>query len=47
MFENFAPKEGAVLVERLKNTGTIVIGKTNIPELALVPDNGQPSLRNH
>jgi len=42
MFEKFIPKEDAVLVERLKNAGAIIIGKTNLPELGLVPITDNP-----
>jgi amidase len=34
MFENYAPKEDAVVVARLKAAGAIIIGKTNVPEFA-------------
>jgi len=37
LYENYVPKEDAVIVERLKRAGAIVVGKTNIPELALLP----------
>ncbi|MBS7288400.1 MAG: amidase [Candidatus Freyarchaeota archaeon] len=37
MFENFVPKEDAILVERLKEAGAIILGKTNLPEFALIP----------
>jgi amidase len=32
IYENFIPDEDALFVERLKNAGAIVIGKTNTPE---------------
>jgi Asp-tRNA(Asn)/Glu-tRNA(Gln) amidotransferase A subunit family amidase len=35
LFENFIPKEDAVLVARLKEAGAIVLGKTNTPEFGL------------
>jgi amidase len=34
-FENYVPKEDAVAVARLKQTGAIIIGKTNVPEFLL------------
>lgn len=37
LYENYVPEEDAVIVERLKRAGAIVIGKTNVPELALLP----------
>ncbi|AGK61986.1 Asp-tRNAAsn/Glu-tRNAGln amidotransferase A subunit-related amidase [Archaeoglobus sulfaticallidus PM70-1] len=37
LYENYVPEGDAVIVERLKRAGAIVIGKTNIPELALLP----------
>jgi Asp-tRNA(Asn)/Glu-tRNA(Gln) amidotransferase A subunit family amidase len=36
LYEDFVPEEDAVLVERLKVAGAIVMGKTNIPEFGLV-----------
>ncbi|MCI0390223.1 MAG: amidase [Acidobacteria bacterium] len=33
-FEKYIPKEDAVVVARLKAAGAIIIGKTNLPELA-------------
>jgi amidase len=32
IFEHFAPEEDALIVQRLKSAGAIVIGKTNTPE---------------
>ena len=32
IFENFVPEEDALIVQRLKSAGAIVIGKTNTPE---------------
>ena len=32
MFEHFIPQEDGLIVERLKNAGAILIGKTNTPE---------------
>jgi amidase len=34
MFEQYVPKEDAVVVARLKAAGAIIIGKTNLPEFA-------------
>src|SRR4030042_5572821 len=36
LYENFIPNGDAVLVERLKNAGAIILGKTNLPEFGLV-----------
>ena len=36
MYENFIPDEDAVLVERLKKAGAVIIGKTNAPEFGLL-----------
>ncbi len=36
LYEKYVPQEDAVLVERLKEAGAIVLGKTNIPEFGLV-----------
>jgi len=33
-FENYVPKEDAIVVARLKAAGAIIIGKTNLPEFA-------------
>ncbi len=37
LFENFIPDSDAVLVERLKNAGAIILGKSNMPEFGLIP----------
>ncbi len=37
MMENYVPEQDAVLVERLKKAGAIVLGKTNLPEFGLIP----------
>jgi aspartyl-tRNA(Asn)/glutamyl-tRNA(Gln) amidotransferase subunit A len=42
LYENFIPTEDAVLVERLKSAGAIIIGKTNLPELALIAFTDNP-----
>ncbi|MCS7122246.1 MAG: amidase [Archaeoglobaceae archaeon] len=36
LFENFVPLEDAVIIERLKKAGAVVIGKTNLPEFGLI-----------
>nr|MDO8099701.1 amidase family protein [Candidatus Njordarchaeota archaeon] len=36
LYENFIPDEDAVLVDRLKKAGAIMIGKTNVPEFGLI-----------
>jgi len=37
LYENFIPDEDAVLVERLKKAGAVIIGKTNVPKFGLIP----------
>ena len=37
LFENNVPQEDAIIIERIKNAGGLVLGKTNLPELALMP----------
>src|SRR5512135_3169521 len=34
----FVPKEDAVAVARMRSAGAILLGKTNVPELALAPE---------
>src|SRR4030042_993424 len=36
LYQNFVPEGDAVLVERLKNAGAVILGKTNMPEFGLV-----------
>jgi len=36
LYENFVPDKDAILVERLKNAGAVILGKTNLPEFGLV-----------
>lgn len=35
LFKDFVPKEDAIVVERMKRAGSIIIGKTNVPEWGL------------
>ena len=35
LFKDFVPKEDAIVVERMKRAGSIIIGKTNVPEFGL------------
>jgi aspartyl-tRNA(Asn)/glutamyl-tRNA(Gln) amidotransferase subunit A len=37
LYENFIPDEDAVVVERLKKAGAVIIGKTNTPEFGQIP----------
>jgi len=37
LYKDFVPSEDAVLVERLKAAGAIIMGKTNLPEFGLIP----------
>jgi len=37
LYKDYVPEEDAVLVERLKNAGAIIIGKSNLPEFGLLP----------
>ncbi len=37
LFENNIPSEDAIVVERIKKAGGLILGKTNLPELALMP----------
>jgi aspartyl-tRNA(Asn)/glutamyl-tRNA(Gln) amidotransferase subunit A len=36
LFEDYVPDEDAVLVERLRDAGVVILGKTNVPEFGLV-----------
>ncbi len=42
MFENYVPEEDSVIVERLRRAGALVLGKTNLPEFALMPFTDNP-----
>lgn len=42
LLENYVPKEDAVIVERLKKAGAVVIGKTNMPEFGLIAYTDNP-----
>jgi len=37
LYENHVPREDHVVVDRLRKAGAIIIGKTNLPEFALLP----------
>ncbi|AAB89301.1 amidase [Archaeoglobus fulgidus] len=41
-YENYVPEEDAVLVERLKKAGAVIIGKTNMPEFGLIAYTDNP-----
>lgn len=42
LYENYVPEEDAVLVERLKKAGAVIIGKTNMPEFGLIAYTDNP-----
>ncbi|WXG39419.1 MAG: amidase [Candidatus Freyarchaeum deiterrae] len=42
LYENYIADEDAVLVERLRNAGAIILGKTNTPEFGLVAITDNP-----
>jgi aspartyl-tRNA(Asn)/glutamyl-tRNA(Gln) amidotransferase subunit A len=42
LYENYVPDEDAVLVERLKKAGAVIIGKTNVPEFGLIAYTDNP-----
>lgn len=42
LYENYIPQEDAVLVERLKAAGAIIVGKTNMPEFGLIAYTDNP-----
>jgi amidase len=35
IFKNFIPRNDAIIVERIKRAGAVIIGKTNVPEFGL------------
>lgn len=42
LYENYVPEEDAVLVERLKKSGAVIVGKTNMPEFGLIAYTDNP-----
>ena len=42
LYENYVPEEDAVLVERLKKAGAVIVGKTNMPEFGLIAYTDNP-----
>ncbi len=42
LYGNYIPEEDAVIVERLKKAGAVIIGKTNLPELGLIAYTDNP-----
>lgn len=42
LYKDYVPDEDAILVERLKNAGAIILGKTNLPELGLLAITDNP-----
>nr|WP_230972411.1 amidase [Archaeoglobus neptunius] len=42
LYENYVPEEDAVLVERLKKAGAVIVGKTNLPEFGLIAYTDNP-----
>jgi len=42
LYENYVPEEDAVLVERLKKAGAVILGKTNMPEFGLIAYTDNP-----
>jgi len=36
LYEDFIPEEDAVLLERLKDAGAVILGKTNMPEFGVI-----------
>ncbi len=42
LFESYVPDEDAVVVERLKRAGAVIIGKTNLPEFGLIAYTDNP-----
>lgn len=42
LYEEYTPEEDAILVERLKDAGAVIIGKTNLPEFGLIAYTDNP-----
>ena len=42
LYEDYVPEEDAVLVERLKKAGAVILGKTNMPEFGLIAYTDNP-----
>jgi Asp-tRNA(Asn)/Glu-tRNA(Gln) amidotransferase A subunit family amidase len=42
LYEDFVPDQDAVLVERVKREGGVILGKTNLPEMGLIPVTDSP-----
>jgi len=42
LYENHIPQEDAVMIERLRRGGAVIIGKTNLPELGLIAYTDNP-----
>lgn len=42
LYENYIPEEDAVIVERLKRAGAVIVGKTNLPEFGLIAYTDNP-----
>ncbi len=42
LYEDYIPEEDAVLVERLKKAGAVILGKTNMPEFGLIAYTDNP-----
>jgi aspartyl-tRNA(Asn)/glutamyl-tRNA(Gln) amidotransferase subunit A len=42
LYKNYVPREDAVIVERLKKAGAVIIGKTNLPEFGLIAYTDSP-----
>ena len=47
LFKDFVPKEDAIFVERLKRAGSIILGKTNVPEWGLGSQTYNPRVRHY
>jgi aspartyl-tRNA(Asn)/glutamyl-tRNA(Gln) amidotransferase subunit A len=42
LYEDYIPYEDAILVERLKKAGAVIVGKTNMPEFGLIAYTDNP-----